>query len=202
MASGPVADESKARTQILEQTIHLFAAAGFAGVSMRQVAEHVGVTPAALYHHFADKEQLYLDTVKYAFRAKTAAARKIVAAAGDPFVSLEAFLLWFAQTLAREGNFRKLLQWVLLDADPVRTRQLVQETFSELFAAIQQLADSFKSRYDPHLLSISIIGLVAFHYQTQDARKLLPGNRVSHDKPATVARHVANLLRHGLGAPA
>ncbi|MGB5097214.1 MAG: helix-turn-helix domain-containing protein, partial [Porticoccaceae bacterium] len=103
MASGPVADESKARTQILEQTIHLFAAAGFAGVSMRQVAEHVGVTPAALYHHFADKEQLYLDTVKYAFRAKTAAARKIVAAAGDPFASLEAFLLWFAQTLARES---------------------------------------------------------------------------------------------------
>ena len=105
--------------------------------------------PAALYHHFADKEQLYLDTVKYAFRAKTAAARKIVAAAGDPFASLEAFVLWFAQTLAREGNFRKLLQWVLLDADPVRTRQLVQETFSELFAAIQQLADSFRSRYDP-----------------------------------------------------
>jgi TetR/AcrR family transcriptional regulator len=202
MSPGLLAEESRPRAQILEQTIHLFAAAGFAGVSMRRVAEHVGVTPAALYHHFADKEQLYLATVKYAFRDKTAAAQKIVAAAGDPFASLEAFLLWFAQTLAREGNFRKLLQWVFLDADPDRTRQLVQETFSELFAAIQQLADSFKSRYDPHLLSISIISLVAFHYQTQDARKLLPGNRASHDKPATVARHVADLLRHGLGVPA
>lgn len=202
MPSDSAAVPGRSRTQILQQAIHLFATAGFAGVSMRAVAEHSGVTPATLYHHFAHKEQLYLDALKYAFRCRTAAARRIVAAAGDPFARLEAFLQWFAQTLAQEADFPRLLQWVLLDTDPDRTRHLVQQTFGDLFAALQDLADTFKSRYDPHLLSISILGLVAFHYQTREARTLLPGNRAGHDRPATVARHVAELLRHGLGEPA
>uniref|UniRef100_UPI003452EAA2 TetR/AcrR family transcriptional regulator n=1 Tax=uncultured Acinetobacter sp. TaxID=165433 RepID=UPI003452EAA2 len=40
--------------RILNCSIVLFARSGFHGVSMRQVAEAVGVTVAALYYHFKD----------------------------------------------------------------------------------------------------------------------------------------------------
>jgi AcrR family transcriptional regulator len=46
--------------QILAAALNLFIAHGYHGLSMRQIAEAVGVSKAALYYHFQDKEQLFL----------------------------------------------------------------------------------------------------------------------------------------------
>ena len=52
--------DSSTRERILREGARLFAARGYHGVSMREVAEAVGVTKPALYHHYADKEALFL----------------------------------------------------------------------------------------------------------------------------------------------
>jgi len=190
--------DHQTRTNILGLTVPLFAQSGFDGVSMRDVAEEIGLTPAALYYHFKDKEQLYLETVKYAFQKKTTAAKAVVDMGSDPLKRLEAFITWFTKTLGKEKDFQKLMQWVLLDTDKARMQNLIKETFRDLFVSIQGLGESFKPKYDPHMLSISIIGLVVYHFETTEARKTLPGNKSSHDQPKTIARHVISLLRNGL----
>jgi AcrR family transcriptional regulator len=43
------------REEILGLSVPLFATRGFDGVSMRDIAAAVGVTPAALYYHFSDE---------------------------------------------------------------------------------------------------------------------------------------------------
>lgn len=48
------------RSRIQQEAARLFVASGYHGVSMREVAEAVGVTKPALYHHYADKESLFL----------------------------------------------------------------------------------------------------------------------------------------------
>lgn len=48
------------REQILISAAKLFIEHGYYGLSMRQIAESVGVTKAALYYHFKDKEDLFL----------------------------------------------------------------------------------------------------------------------------------------------
>jgi AcrR family transcriptional regulator len=48
------------RDQILTSAALLFIEHGYCGLSMRQIAEAVGVTKAALYYHFEDKEDLFL----------------------------------------------------------------------------------------------------------------------------------------------
>src|SRR5512141_3202105 len=48
------------RRAILEAAKHLFIEQGYHGLSMRQIAEAVGVSKAALYYHFRDKEELFL----------------------------------------------------------------------------------------------------------------------------------------------
>jgi AcrR family transcriptional regulator len=47
------------RQQILEEATHLFAAKGFEGSSMRTIARACGITEAAIYRHFASKNDLY-----------------------------------------------------------------------------------------------------------------------------------------------
>uniref|UniRef100_A0A7C1FHP3 TetR/AcrR family transcriptional regulator n=1 Tax=Caldilinea aerophila TaxID=133453 RepID=A0A7C1FHP3_9CHLR len=48
------------REMILQAAQRLFVERGYPGISMRKIADAVGVTKAALYYHFRDKEQLFL----------------------------------------------------------------------------------------------------------------------------------------------
>ncbi len=186
------------KSDILRLAIPLFAQAGFNGVSMRHVADTVGVSPAALYHHFKDKEELYLETMRYAFADKIASFKAMLQAPADALALLETLIRWLAETLHAETDFRKLLQWVLLDADSNRTVRLVKSTFEELFTILQNLNQGFRQRFDPHLLSISLIGLVVYHFETTAVRKILPGHRAEHDQPETLVRHLMQLLRPAL----
>lgn len=48
------------RDRIIEQATRLFVSRGYHAMSMREIAEAVGVTKAALYYHFSDKEELFM----------------------------------------------------------------------------------------------------------------------------------------------
>lgn len=48
------------RSRILQAAFPLFAERGFYGVSISDVAESAGLVKSAIYHHFANKEELYI----------------------------------------------------------------------------------------------------------------------------------------------
>ncbi len=48
----------------MEQAFARFVEAGFAAVSMQQIADAAGVTKATLYHHFQDKEDLFYEVMR------------------------------------------------------------------------------------------------------------------------------------------
>jgi AcrR family transcriptional regulator len=52
---------------LIESTV-LFALKGFAAVSMRDIAQSVGLTPAALYNHFASKDDLWEEVMNHSIR--------------------------------------------------------------------------------------------------------------------------------------
>ena len=188
----------KSREDILDLAVPLFAKSGFDGVSIRTVASQSELTPAALYYHFKDKEALYFETVKHAFETKTSAAKDQIDNNAEALVNLEKFINWFVTTLNRDNDFQKLLQWVLLDSNPKRMQSLVKDVFADLFLTTRKLAESFSPRYDPQMLSISIIGLVLCHFQSEEGRKFLPGRKALHDKPQVISEHIIKLLKIGL----
>jgi AcrR family transcriptional regulator len=51
-------DASSTRERILDVALDLFLAQGYDGTSLRQIAEQLGVTKAALYYHFESKEDI------------------------------------------------------------------------------------------------------------------------------------------------
>jgi AcrR family transcriptional regulator len=52
--------DRRGRGRILREARALFTAHGFASVSMQQIADAAAVNKATLYHHFRDKEDLFL----------------------------------------------------------------------------------------------------------------------------------------------
>lgn len=59
-----MAETADSRAVILDAAERLFMQDGYRGISMRQIAEEVGVTKAALYYHFQDKEDLFIAIVE------------------------------------------------------------------------------------------------------------------------------------------
>jgi AcrR family transcriptional regulator len=55
------ADARPGRERILEHARALFLERGFLDVSMREIAEAAGLRKATIYHHFADKEALFIE---------------------------------------------------------------------------------------------------------------------------------------------
>jgi AcrR family transcriptional regulator len=53
-------DPLSVREVILHEAARLFVASGYSGLSMREIATAAGVSKAALYYHFRDKEALFL----------------------------------------------------------------------------------------------------------------------------------------------
>lgn len=53
-------DGSEGRERILREATRLFVAGGYRGISMRDIAEAVGLSKAGLYYHFENKEDLFL----------------------------------------------------------------------------------------------------------------------------------------------
>jgi AcrR family transcriptional regulator len=51
-------DANSTRERILDVALDLFLAQGYDGTSLRQIAEQLGVTKAALYYHFESKEDI------------------------------------------------------------------------------------------------------------------------------------------------
>jgi AcrR family transcriptional regulator len=56
--SGDETGGAETRRRILAVALELFAVKGYAGTSIRDITDRMGLTKAALYYHFASKEQI------------------------------------------------------------------------------------------------------------------------------------------------
>lgn len=74
---GSYAKGQATRQAIVDEAIAVFSRAGFHNGSLREIAKRVGLTPAGLLHHFADKEELFAEVLRQR-------DERVRAAAGDP----------------------------------------------------------------------------------------------------------------------
>ncbi|MET0333080.1 MAG: TetR/AcrR family transcriptional regulator [Rhizobacter sp.] len=77
---------------------------GVPAVSLREVARRVGVTPAATYRHFSDKDALLTALAVRGFEAFAEAMREAAQGAKEPFAEMGVAYVRFAVT--HPGMFR------------------------------------------------------------------------------------------------
>jgi len=198
MAKAKFPNSTEAVNAILSESIPMFAHAGYTGVSMRHIAKAVDISIATLYHHFPDKNTLYLKTIEQAFSDKAQGISDVINIRGTKEERLQLFILRFTQLMSGDPNFRLLLQRELLDADNSRLQLLADQVFKEQFQNVLNLVKELSPKCDPHLMAISIVGLILFHLETTPIRMFLPEGRSEHNDPEVIAQHVTLLLKEGL----
>ncbi len=82
-------DTTDTRLRILREAASLFEHRGYAGTSMADLSEAVGITKSSLYHHFPSKEALLLEIVQITVDRVTPMIADIVASDLSPTEKLE-----------------------------------------------------------------------------------------------------------------
>lgn len=77
-----IVDREQYRQELLNKSFELFAQKGYAAVTMRQIAEEIGVSTGTLYHYFPSKESLFEQLVEYISYQDT--AEQNIAELGTP----------------------------------------------------------------------------------------------------------------------
>jgi len=178
--------QNSRRMALLDAAAHLFRARGFEGTSVRDIAAAAGLTPAAIYSHFASKDDLLLAV--YAEGVGRIAARVDAAAAreSNPRGRLAAACEAHLETLLDRGDYARVVIRVLPQDVPSRT------------AALVALRDGYEARFTRLLDALVPLSASERHY----LRLLLMGAmnwaqnwyRPDGDPPRVIARRFLDLL--------
>ena len=188
----------KRKTKILTTSIPLFASAGYDGVSMRQIARYVGIQPSSLYHHFPDKQSLYIQALNQSFTQYAHFMSAAFASPIDHEDRLRLLIRNLCTLMSEDSNFNRLMQREILAGVQERLQLLIDTIFGDHLKDMEKLCLSLAPDMDPHLLTVSIMGLVVYHFQITPFRQFFPGVQASHNDPEVVAGHIFHLIKNGI----
>lgn len=146
------------RSQLLDVALERFAATGYHGTSMEEIAEAAGVTKPVLYQHFSSKRKLYLELLDTVGQDLLADVASRAAAETNPFQRvLAGFRVYFHFVCERTNAFQLLFgSGARRDdefADPIRKLE------DAVAATIAGFIDADIDEEHRDLLGFAIVGL-------------------------------------------
>jgi AcrR family transcriptional regulator len=200
-------DEGDARRRLLDAAARHFAGAGFAGTSLRRVAQEAEVTPAMVSYYFKDKSGLLEAVLLEGLELVLARLRQ---ALGATQATGGALLPRFVQAYLGALNDhpwipRIIVQEVISKDTPLR------DLFVERFAneALRLVAPMLREEVrmgrlrrdlDTRLTVMSVIGMCVFPYIAEPLLGRLLDYRIDPAFAEAFIPHTVALLERGLGA--
>ncbi|MET8149182.1 TetR/AcrR family transcriptional regulator [Actinoplanes sp. NPDC049668] len=180
------------KAEIRQVAMELFTEQGYEATSLREIAERLGVTKAALYYHFRSKE----DIVRSLFGDHLAALDELIAwaSAQTPGPRLRTEVIDRMLRLSVEHG-RQAMQFALANQHVVRDlhpgKENVHERLNTLFEAITDPDATVHEALRTRVALLSI-NLTMFAAQGLDA---------TDEQVEAAAREIAHLLSAEAGRP-
>lgn len=181
--------------RILEEATRLFVDGGYEGVSIREIAEAVGITKAALYYHFQDKEDLFMAILNASLEEISGVLDR--AEAGGPTArgQIEAAMRGLLGLPSQRRSLIRVAshEMVHVGAETRRAFNAVyQQKFVGRIAALLQggVANGEFRPVDPHLAAWLLLGMAYPFFQPAYG-----GEEVS-----AIASELLGVFFEGLGA--
>ena len=175
----PVATRKKLLTAARQE----FARYGFAGARVDEIAERAGVNKQLVYHHFGDKDALYLAVLEWVYEDIREQERKLNLEGLPPDKAIRKLIEASFDHLAENPDFIVLLNDENRGgARHVRGSTRLEAMHSPLVRSVSRIlqegvrAGLFRNGIDPVQLYISIAGLSYFfvkHLSSRTARRAL-----------------------------
>jgi AcrR family transcriptional regulator len=187
--------------KLLGISAELFAERGFSGVSMREISRSAGITQAAIYHHFTNKEALYIAAVEYLYEGQTVELVSMASQQEDPESQLAVTVSSLLELFDKQTQFRRIYFRELLDGDQKRLKLLADGVFPEIHQFLIDLMAQLAPHMDSHLMVLDLTGLIFHHLEARKLSAQLDTGRAKHQKLPYLADHIVALLLNGVRTP-
>ena len=153
------------RETILATSARLFSAKGYTGVSIRDIAQACGVTNAALYYHFKNKEDLYLAVWRHNHEKVMASLAEGVGSGGDVRARLKRLVLRYAQVMCEQRQSFHSMRRDMAHIDDARAGRQFGEMRADYMRPIQRLVEAGQAERairpcDPQRLARLLHGMI------------------------------------------
>jgi AcrR family transcriptional regulator len=191
------------RETILAVARRRFAEHGFAGTSLGEIADEVGIRTPSLFHHFPSKTALYRAVLIDAFENFLEIMDETVAEPGEGWPQVEHVLRGAFRFFETRPDFVRLARWEALEGGPI----LVGELASVLLPVFERAVGFLEREMDAGLIRrcdarrLVITGYGAVLSYVSDAplvAALLDEDPLAADALAAEQEHVVDLFRHAL----
>ncbi|SRR6266566_2297550 len=174
--------EGERRQHIVRAARDLFGQHGYAAVSLSDIAERVGVTKAALYHHFRTKDELYAEMMVDILDSVTGAVRAVVEGPGSTESRLRELVARAVVHIPREIDRDSMMRDVDDRLPPVQ-RRAVHEAHDRYLETLHDLVrqgiecGELRSEFDSRLLVHMLVGILDHFTGLAGAKTGLPAAR-------------------------
>jgi AcrR family transcriptional regulator len=149
---------ARRRSQLLEVALERFAASGFHGTSMEEIADAAGVTKPVLYQHFGSKRTLYLELLETVGEELLEAVATRAAAEVEPYQRvLAGFRAYFQFVGERTSAFQVLFGHGSRQTDEFA--DVIGTVEASVAGAIAAFIDADIEESHRNLLGVAIVGL-------------------------------------------
>lgn len=200
------AKAERTRAAILATAEDVFARQGYAATRLDDVAEALGLTRAALFYYYGDKQKLYDAMLADAFSGLAEKLEAVLAVEGSVVERIEmAVEAWIDTIIARPTLARLILRFVA-DGSEQPSQAIFSDnnrlpmSFWALFEEGRRSGELKPVNEDPFHTASAIIGTTVFYVGALSA--LIPHGRFQPLDPQQVADHKREALfsiRHLLG---
>jgi AcrR family transcriptional regulator len=138
MARKQAPDFEQRRDAILEHAARLYAAQGFLGASVADLARACKTSKSLIYHYYPSKEDILFDVMHSHVRALLEAAERVAAQPLAPDAKLHALTQEFMRLYVGAASRHKVLLNELARLPPKR-REMVVQTQRRLIAIVEEI---------------------------------------------------------------
>jgi len=199
-------DAKATRKSLLSAAAELFAARGFDGVSVAEVAHRAGANKALISYHFGGKLQLYRTIVREMFVELLSRVEPLRSAPRPPDQVLREFIAIVGDSANRRRPHlsRMMLREVIAGGPHLDQEVLVYPM--RVFAVVREIIErGVRERVfrpvDPIMTHMSVVGSLVFFFATADFRRRMAAEAPSPfaaTVPDAYVRHIQELIGRGL----
>jgi AcrR family transcriptional regulator len=180
-----------AARRLLLAALAAFAEHGYFATTTRQIAERAGMSPAAVYVHYASKADMLAEICHRGHAEVLGDIEAELQAPGTPGERVRRFVIAFASFHARRNTLGRVIQYELRGLEPERFREIAQlrARFEQLIE--QELRDGIAAGVF-HIDDVESTGLAILSLGIDVARWYgAAGDRMT---PEGLAAHYADLV--------
>jgi AcrR family transcriptional regulator len=201
-------DPQFTRDGLLTAATQLFAARGFDGVSVAQIAQTAGVTKALVNYHFGGKRKLYLTIMTSTFSEIVERVEHLAASARPAPEQLREFVALVGEmATTRRPHFPAMMLREVLAGGTHLAPEVVPYLVRVLGAVRRIVEDGVRDGtlrpVNPLFTHLSLVGSLLFFFATAPFRERMASatdDAIRTPPASEYVRHVQELIARGLAA--